>query len=74
MSELWTKGSEKLPEVNGDYLVIVGGPNYKVRFPEICGYSCEQEEFSCWDYYNDELCVYKQKDILCWMKIPEYNE
>lgn len=73
MNNNWIKTSEQLPQEDGEYLVVITTLDGQLKFTEICNYDSKHKEFSCWDCYNDDVCIYKRKDILCWMKIPDYK-
>lgn len=71
MSDLWIKASEKMPERNGEYLVVIStedGP-----YVELCNYNNKKRKFTCWDYYNDDVIIYKQEDVGYWMEVPDYK-
>ena len=70
---MWIKASDKMPEEDGEYLVVVEREDTEVRFLEICYYNNDCSLFSCYDYYNDTEISYGQKDILYWMKVPDYK-
>lgn len=62
-----------MPNEDGEYLVVITTLYEPSEFTEICNYNSKCKEFSYWDCYNDDIYIYKQKDILCWMKIPDYK-
>lgn len=73
MNDFWTKASEQLPQEDVEYLVVITTLNGQLKFTEICNYNSKRKEFSCWDYYNDNIIIYGPEDICYWMKVPEYK-
>lgn len=71
MKESWIKASERMPEKNGEYLVVI--ITRPCSYVELCNYSNEDKEFTCWDNYNDDIIIYKQEDVSYWMEVPEYK-
>lgn len=71
MNTNWIKASERMPERNGEYLVvIITRPG---SYVELCNYNNEKKEFTCWDNYNDDIIIYKQEDVDYWTEVPEYK-
>lgn len=71
MKESWIKASERKPERNGTYLVVItsgAGP-----YIELCDYNNKKKEFTCWDYYNDDIIIYEQEEVGYWIEVPEYK-
>lgn len=73
MSSLWIKASEKMPNENGEYLVVIEAAN-DLRFVELCDYSKKDNTFCSWWDYEDTMIFYKQKDVVAWMKVPDYEK
>lgn len=61
-----------MPVEEGQYLVLVNGLN-GAAWPEVCYHGKNKKSFICWDSYNDCECLYKQKDVKLWMKIPDFK-
>ena len=61
-----------MPERNGEYLVVII-TRTGCSYVELCDYNNKKKEFICWDNYNDDIIIYKQKDIGYWIEVPEYK-
>lgn len=69
---VWMMTKEKMPDKDGEYLVVIQSKNNLIRYTEICNYDKKHKSFTSWDYYNDAICTYKKEDVKYWMKIPDY--
>ena len=69
----WKKPEvDGMPVDEGWYLVIVNAVN-DFPWPEVCYHKKNRKSFFCWDSHNDCECLYKQKDVKMWMKIPDFK-
>lgn len=72
MEKIWTYTSEKMPDTEGEYLVVViidEATNH--TFKDMCFYNPKKKKFTYWDHYDDTEKSYSKKDIKAWFKIPE---
>ena len=71
MNDNWIKASERMPEKDGEYLVVI--ISRAGSYVQLCDYDNKNKEFTCWDNYDDDIVIYKQEDVGYWMEVPEYK-
>ena len=77
----WISVSERLPEVNGQYLTTIEGIGYYNRIRSFTNslHKIDKYKFSSkeagWYFYDSECGYIEEADVIAWMPLPQpYTE